>query len=162
MENKFKGKEPEDLFLEILRKCEKLGVSPDDFAELSAVRKLKPKNNNNFGGERFFFFFLSSFILICAAVIGIGSQPLTLFFARIWFYFRGYDIESEMCVLDMPSEVQNIFMPPFDCSVCRNLTEIERVTNISPEDFENRYLLSLTFLFISFQTKGVNTNLNFP
>lgn len=139
MENKFKGKEPEDLFLEILRKCEKLGVSPKEFSKLSAVKKLKPRSN--FGGERLFFCFLATFILICALVIGIGAQPLTLFFARIWFYFRGYDIELEMCVLDMPSEVQNMFMPPFDCSVCRNLTEIERVTNISPEDFENRYLL---------------------
>ena len=136
MENKFQGKEPEHLFSELSKKCEKLGISPDDISKLSAIKKFRSKNSQK--EERILFYFYASFILICAIVIGIGTQPLTLFFARIWFYFRGYDIETEMCVLDMPTEVQNMFMPPFDCSVCRNLTEIERVTNISPEDFENR------------------------
>lgn len=136
MENKFKGEEPENLFLKLFQKCEKLGITADDISELPAIEKLRSKNIHK--GEKILFCFLASFILICALIIGIGSQPLTLFFARILFYMRGYDIETEMCVLDMPTEVQNMFMPPFDCSVCRNLTEIERVTNISPEDFENR------------------------
>lgn len=146
-ESQLKGKEPEELFLEILKKCEKLGIAPKEFAKLSAVRKLKSRNH--FAGDKILFYFLASFIAVCALVIAIGSQPLTLFFAKIWFYMRGYDIEAEMCVLDMPAEVQNMFMPPFDCSVCRNLTTIERVTNISPEDFENRYVIfSFLFMFI--------------
>lgn len=136
MESKFKGKEPEDLFLEIFRKCEKLGISPNEFSKFSALKKMKPKTN--FRADKVWFWFLAIFILVCALFIAIGTQPLTLFFARIWFYFRGYDIESEMCVFDMPTEVQNMFMPPFDCSACRNLTQIERVTNISPDDFETR------------------------
>ena len=146
-ESKFKGKEPEELFLEILRKCEKLGVSPKEFSKLSAIKKLKSKHG--FGGEKIWFCFLASFIAICALVIAIGTQPLTLFFAKIWFYFHGYDMEAEMCVLDMPAEVQNMFMPPFDCSICRNLTTIERVTNISPEDFENRFAYSTVPVIVS-------------
>lgn len=136
MEHGYNGKDPEDLFLEIFIKCEKLGVSPKEYSTLSAVKKLRSKNSHR--REKILFCFLASFILICALIIGIGSQPLTLFFARIWFHLKGYDIETEMCVFDMPAEVQNMFMPPFDCSVCRNLTNIERVTNISPEEFENR------------------------
>ncbi|KFM64612.1 hypothetical protein X975_14241, partial [Stegodyphus mimosarum] len=54
----------------------------------------------------------------------------------------------------MPPEVQNMFMPPVDCSMCRNLTEVERVTNISPEDFENRFAYSAVPVIVSDGTKN--------
>ncbi|GBN90396.1 hypothetical protein AVEN_10101-1 [Araneus ventricosus] len=136
MDEKFKGKEPEDLFRDLFNKCQKLGIPPKEFAQLSSVRKLRSKQNYFLKSISVWLF--SAFVLVCALVLSFGSEPIAVVLAKIWYHFRDYDIENELCVLNMPPEVQNIFMPPVDCSICRNLTEVERVKNISPQEFERR------------------------
>ncbi|GIY28769.1 uncharacterized protein CEXT_284901 [Caerostris extrusa] len=136
MDGRFKGKEPEELFQAIFSKCQKLGISPSELAKLSSIRKLRSKSKCFW--KQVLYWFLTAFVLLCAFVLSFGSEPVAAMLAKVWYHFRDYDIENEMCVLNMPPEMQNMFMPPVDCSMCRNLTEVERVTNISPHEFERR------------------------
>ncbi|GFW13023.1 uncharacterized protein TNCV_3329551 [Trichonephila clavipes] len=136
MDGKFKGKEPEELFQEIFDKCKKLGLHSNEVSQLPSVKKLRSKQNCFL--KRVLFWFLTAFVLFCAFLLSFGPEPIAVVLAKFWYHFRDYDIENELCVLNMPPEVQNIFMPPVDCSICRNLSEVERVTNISPYEFERR------------------------
>ncbi|KAG8193766.1 hypothetical protein JTE90_005062 [Oedothorax gibbosus] len=137
MEENFDGKKPEELFREVFLKCQKLRISKEELSKLPSVKKLKPKKNLNKKIRSAFYLFSAVFVLV-SFLFSVGFPPVSKFFAKIWFGIHGYDPESEMCVLNMPGDLQNLFMPPFDCSICRNLTKIERVTNISPEEFEKR------------------------
>ncbi|CAL1285779.1 unnamed protein product [Larinioides sclopetarius] len=152
MDEKFKGKEPEDLFRDIFNKCQKLGIPPKEFAQLSSVRKLRSKQNCFPRSISVGLF--SAFILVCALVLSFGFEPIAVVLAKIWYLFRDYDIENELCVLNMPPEVQNIFMPPVDCSICKNLTEVERVKNISPQEFERRFAYSTVPVIVADGTRN--------
>ncbi|GIY12431.1 cupin_8 domain-containing protein [Caerostris darwini] len=152
MDGKFKGKEPEELFQAIFSKCQKLGISPSELAKLSSIRKLRSKSKCFW--KQVLYWFLTAFVLLCAFVLSFGSEPVAAMLAKVWYHFRDYDIENEMCVLNMPPEMQNMFMPPVDCSMCRNLTEVERVTNISPHEFERRFAYSTVPVIVSDGTRN--------
>ena len=42
------------------------------------------------------------------------------------------------CTIDMPASVQDVFRPPVECGMCRDVVEIERVHTITPQQFEER------------------------
>ncbi|XP_054716588.1 uncharacterized protein LOC129226036 [Uloborus diversus] len=130
-------KNPSDMFLEISRKCNKLGITSSELNELPSIKKLRRKNSRH--GLLFWLILIS----VAAIALAFGSQAVFRTFARAYFAVRGYDVEEELCLFNMPAEVQNMFMPPVDCSMCRNLTIVERVRNISPTDFELRFAYSL-------------------
>lgn len=43
------------------------------------------------------------------------------------------------CLIPMPDSLSHAFRPPEDCSFCRNITKVDRVSNISPHEFEQKY-----------------------
>lgn len=151
MEDKFKDKEPEDLFREIYAKCKALGISTKKLSGLTSVKKLKAKRKSFRNGV--FYWLLAALVLLSALFVSFGLQPV-LIFAKFWFYLRGLDIENEACFLDIPLEVQDIFMPPFDCSICRNLSTIQKVSNISPEEFEQKFAYSTVPVIITDGTRN--------
>ncbi|XP_037039984.1 bifunctional arginine demethylase and lysyl-hydroxylase JMJD6-B [Bradysia coprophila] len=65
-------------------------------------------------------------------VIVIGAA--LLLFAVLKVY-----LNNEECALVLPSELSKIFRPPVNCNFCENVTEVDRVANISPDEFEQRY-----------------------
>ncbi|XP_046406321.1 uncharacterized protein LOC124171223 [Ischnura elegans] len=46
---------------------------------------------------------------------------------------------QDACSVYMPDQLVRALRPPEDCSMCRGLTKVEKVANISPEEFEKRY-----------------------
>ncbi|XP_071440254.1 bifunctional arginine demethylase and lysyl-hydroxylase JMJD6-like [Hetaerina americana] len=43
------------------------------------------------------------------------------------------------CAVYMPDQLVKALRPPEDCSMCRGLTQVDKVVNISPAAFEERY-----------------------
>lgn len=39
----------------------------------------------------------------------------------------------------MPDTISRAFRSPEDCTFCRNIDRIERVSNLSPQEFERKY-----------------------
>lgn len=46
---------------------------------------------------------------------------------------------SDSCLIEMPQQLAMAFRPTEDCDFCRNVTEVQRVSNISPKEFEERF-----------------------
>ncbi len=64
-------------------------------------------------------------------VIGVAVLILTV-------YTKVY-LSRESCALELPFELSKAFRSPEDCNFCENVTELERIANISPDEFERKY-----------------------
>lgn len=67
-------------------------------------------------------------------VIGVTLSILLI-------YVKEY-LSSERCALELPSELSKAFRSPENCNFCENVTEVDRIANISPDEFERKYAYS--------------------
>lgn len=49
------------------------------------------------------------------------------------------NLTSEECALELPSDLSKIFRSPENCNFCANVTEVERISNVTPDEFEEKY-----------------------
>lgn len=54
----------------------------------------------------------------------------------------------------MPFESSKVFRRPEDCSMCINVTQVDKVSDISPEDFDKLYAATARPVVITDGTKG--------
>ncbi|KAF4530602.1 hypothetical protein B566_EDAN006808 [Ephemera danica] len=79
-------------------------------------------------------------IVSVAVVVALGLGLHThAGFARAWITWRGYDLYELQCAVEVPDWMQRACRPPEDCSLCRGLHQVERLADVSPELFEERY-----------------------
>lgn len=74
---------------------------------------------------------LSMFRVFLLVPIVVGF--MALFYAKIWIH------NGEKCLISLPDSLSHAFRPPEDCSFCRNVTQADRISNISPREFEANY-----------------------
>lgn len=67
-------------------------------------------------------------------VIGVTLSMLSV-------YVKMY-LSDERCALELPSELSKMFRSPENCNFCENVTEVDRIANISPDEFERKYAYS--------------------
>ncbi|XP_055372169.1 uncharacterized protein LOC129606090 [Condylostylus longicornis] len=70
----------------------------------------------------------------------------------IW-YILPY-CNHENCFLEMPSDLNKIFRPPENCNFCRNVKNIERISGISPEEFEEKFAYTARPVIITDATRN--------
>ncbi|KAK8380449.1 hypothetical protein O3P69_016792 [Scylla paramamosain] len=82
--------------------------------------------------------------LLSVAVAAVYHYELNTHhgFARFWLRWENVDLNAEQCTIDMPASVQDVFRPPVECGMCKDVVEIERVHTITPQQFEERYAYS--------------------
>lgn len=135
-----------------------LGLTADELASVDAVRTLLPGGNRaeteettgrrdsgpNSRRRRW----LVSGLLVAAAVFAVvivfqwpvGRADLLAY----WFGIPVFALERQRCLvgIDSTALIFDLFRPPVDCSMCRNVTAVDRVSNISSGTFETRYAYS--------------------
>jgi len=47
-------------------------------------------------------------------------------------------LESVSCLLEPEGPLIEVLRPPVDCSICRNVTSVDEVVQLSSEEFEQR------------------------
>ncbi|KAG7207795.1 hypothetical protein KM043_009404 [Ampulex compressa] len=57
-----------------------------------------------------------------------------------WNYVLAYRYDK--CLIEMPPFTQKIFRPPEDCSICIDVQRVDRLSNVDPVVFEERYAYS--------------------
>ena len=64
-------------------------------------------------------------------------------FTRFWFWRKGIDNwDDKYCTISMPGSIHNALIPRFDCNLCANLDNVSKVSNLTPEEFTERQVLS--------------------
>ncbi|EDV25502.1 expressed hypothetical protein [Trichoplax adhaerens] len=75
---------------------------------------------------------------------GVSYQVLPKRLEGLFFkyYFNTTDPTEIGCLLENTETTQDVFRPPVDCSMCRGITEIVRVSNLTKKEFEEKYAYS--------------------
>ncbi|CAL4086453.1 unnamed protein product, partial [Meganyctiphanes norvegica] len=60
-------------------------------------------------------------------------------FSKYWLIWENIDLHAEQCTVDMPTAVQDVFRPPVDCNMCKDVTQIDRIQAVTPIEFEEIY-----------------------
>ncbi|OAD54723.1 Replication factor C subunit 4 [Eufriesea mexicana] len=58
----------------------------------------------------------------------------------LWNYTR--TVRYDKCLAELPSFTQKVFRPAEDCSICRDVQQVDRISNVDPATFEERYAYS--------------------
>lgn len=134
-----KGRDPRAVFAEIQNRVSAAGVSPRQLSKLKSIEIITKKKHSEKVS-------VSKIWTVWAVIVAITSGTFFYFglhttegFSSLWFYVENINPRSELCTLDVPAPVQNAFMPPVDCNICRNLTHVEKISNTTPQEFESRY-----------------------
>ena len=126
----------------------------------------KPKSKNGFGIRKLFkkifsywdllllftlnviFFFYLCYSLMAyfspKSNISIGislmNHKALKFISETWMKFNGFsDLKHEECAIMMPDFMNAVVRPIDDCSMCGNVTSIDRRDNLSKEEFLEKY-----------------------
>ncbi|XP_034943563.1 uncharacterized protein [Chelonus insularis] len=78
-------------------------------------------------------------------------------FGWIFYYFIVNYIDSlqyQKCLIDSPDIFRKIFRPAEDCSMCLGVQQVEKISNIDPDVFEERYAYSGMPVVITDATKN--------
>ncbi|XP_065349796.1 uncharacterized protein LOC135945823 isoform X1 [Cloeon dipterum] len=127
----------------LLAKCEKAGVPPASVASLTAARKLRAAAFSRSGCKwpPLRATCVAGAIFICCVgwFTGLLLTPAVVSTYLSWW---GGSIQDEKCLLANPDWLQDSTRPPEDCSICAGVDTVDRVSQISPQLFEQKYAYS--------------------
>lgn len=66
-------------------------------------------------------------------LIPIAFGFIVLLYSKPWMN------DGKKCWISLPDSLSHAFRPPEDCNFCRNVTQADRISNISPKEFEKKY-----------------------
>lgn len=101
----------------VLEKAHTLNIN------IQALAAIKSRPHLQFSPKKYHFCVISSLIL------------LTVLWNRRLF-------NSDDCLLEMPQQFAPAFRPTENCAFCRNVSQVERVSDILPDEFERSFAYS--------------------
>ncbi|XP_013387081.1 uncharacterized protein LOC106156398 [Lingula anatina] len=132
--------DPKVLFRKIHQKAKTLGITGDHYDMLESVDYLRESK------KPYWTIIFAVTVVISSVLLGVflgTGWPLTnRTVAGLLYSAWGEDIEQEPCIFEINEFIFDIFRPPTNCDICRNITEVVRVSNLSQEEFERLYAYS--------------------
>ena len=138
-------------FARIQKKAELLGIKAADIGKLKSVKELRAP-------RRPYLLWATAVIAAIFAIlygVYLSEWPVSRKTLFSW-YFKVVDLDltSSECAVPFHDGVLDLARPPLDCSFCRGITKVHRVSNISPEEFEKKYAYSGQPVIITDATKN--------
>jgi hypothetical protein len=132
------GKTMEEKLISIIQQCESL--SPSDIEKLSNYKKLKYIHLTKKKGrcDRYLIFAVI-FGLLALSTTGLSHIGIERFLNYSYEKIFSIDIYSEECLAPKLESLIDVFRPPVSCDICRHIDHIERISNITREEFEENY-----------------------
>ncbi|XP_071785168.1 uncharacterized protein [Asterias amurensis] len=89
---------------------------------------------------------LGVFIILGTASLLPDSPRVTRLhrdLSSVWMgSIMNLNIDTEACLVEAPEAVLDLFRSPVNCTICRDVVEIKKVTGLTPEEFESIYAYS--------------------
>jgi hypothetical protein len=146
MAGEITNKEISHKFEKLRLKCIKLGLSGDQLNDLPSMELLR--SHSLLKQQKYLQILCGLVVLFTAMLMGVlfvwlVQWPITrLQMIDAWFYFYKIDMEQEVCIVRTWDIIQDLTRPPVSCSMCNSIKNIPRVSNITPEEFEEKYAYS--------------------
>jgi hypothetical protein len=132
--------DPKVAFAKVYQKALAMGLTDKNLLELESLEFIRTEKSSSKKSGYFIPFLVLCLVLVCSVFIAdfpVGRQAAL---ESIWF--GGNYAEDERCLVDFRQTMMDLFRPVSNCNICRNLREVDRVANITPEEFEAKYAYS--------------------
>lgn len=122
----------------LAKQCESLPI--DDIKNLSNYKKLKNLSLKKSKKKCDIFLILA----IIFGLLAILTSSMTHFGAETFLAYTydkifSIDIYYEECLVPKLETFIDVFRPPISCDICQDMNHIERISNITREEFEEKY-----------------------
>jgi hypothetical protein len=122
----------------ILKQCESLSI--DDIEKLSNYKKLKSLSLRKSKRKCDIYLLLAIiFGLLALSTTSISHIGIEKFLSYSYEKIFSIDIYYEECLAPKLETFIDIFRPPTSCDICHHIDHIERISNITREEFEEKY-----------------------
>ena len=142
-----------DAFIALRKKAKVLGIKDSQLVKLSALKSLKKK--------RVTCFVLTSVIVCLLGIlsgVGVVLHQNEIITHRALFkfcqYVTDFSMDKDVCLISYPTNILVMFRPPVNCSVCKEVHQIDRVSSLSKEEFLGKYAYTARPVVITDGTKG--------
>ncbi|XP_078482851.1 uncharacterized protein LOC100183968 [Ciona intestinalis] len=139
-------------FESVLKQAEYLGVTDEQLNRLKLIRKIR--NEGKKWQQQNSEYIIAASVLFIAVVLPIIFTYCTIIFKTqlglllIQRYLAGNQpIDQFHCIVDSSLIVQ-ASRPPVNCSTCAGVTDIIYATNLSPEEFLEKYAFNMQPLVV--------------
>jgi hypothetical protein len=151
LSSKTNEENPKVRFKQLYKKALEAGLSEQDFNRINAIKEIR----NSIQARGFLSKAWSVCWKFCLLVLLITSLFVTMFvfqwpikqtvLFKVWFALYGGESGSEsteICAVDVIDYISEISRPPTSCDFCRNVSSVEKLNHVSPEQFEKVYAYS--------------------
>lgn len=80
------------------------------------------------------FYIQTILLILCFAIVLIQSFGINEITELLGFQ----NLAQDKCLFPIKGKAKDIFVPPFECSVCANLHSVSKVKNITKKEFESK------------------------
>ncbi|XP_037076776.1 bifunctional arginine demethylase and lysyl-hydroxylase JMJD6-B-like [Pollicipes pollicipes] len=134
------GKELGGRVAAILARCRQLHVEPAQLRSLSGYDRLQRAASGK--QPRWQPWLLPGLLAILLAVFVHQELYTVQGLSRLILWVEGLDVENEPCMIEMHPIMADLTATPNNCSRCSDVLDVDRVSNITPQEFELKYAYS--------------------
>ncbi|KAJ8303305.1 hypothetical protein KUTeg_019701 [Tegillarca granosa] len=147
---------PDLMFKNLFKKALELGLSHDEIASLQSVKEIHTTDT----GSVLVKYIKNTILTVILAIVitcviyfldwPIKSEKL----ATTWLTLNDLDPDNEPCLVPLYEPLSELTRPPLNCGFCRNISKVEKISNIQPETFESLYAYSAVPVIITDASKN--------
>jgi hypothetical protein len=126
-----------EAFKRLRKRAKQLEIEGKDFKKIKSLNALKTRS------YRLLIAVLICVVLLpplaykaCMALDGETQKKFINFFAEKVLYI---ELEKETCLVPAHEVYLDLFRPPVDCSICKDVDTVDVVTNLTKEEFVEKY-----------------------
>ena len=127
-----------DAFRALRKKARELGIKDSQLAKMTAVRNLRKKRPTCF--------VLTSIVLGLLGIfcgLGLILHQQDLLSHRLLFqaaqHLLDFEMDKDFCLIPYPEIILDMFRPPVNCSICKDVHRVDRVSGLTKQEFVRRY-----------------------
>lgn len=129
-------------FKKLFAQAKEMGLTSDDLARLTILQQIAWDGSWTRVILKYTAVLLVIVLVMYASIflVIVLDWPISRqSIAQTWMDFTEGDLDYDLCMIEMPEFVADVFRPPVDCEYCKGLTEVKTVYNISQDEFEELY-----------------------
>ena len=143
-----------EAFRALRKKAKELGIKDSQVSKIAALKSLQRKRLT---GSRFVLASVAFGLLgvLCGIGVVLHQQDLVTHQSLYKFmqYVTDFDMDKDICVIPYPEIILDMFRPPVNCSLCKEVHKVDRVSALSREEFVRKYAYTGRPVVISDGTK---------
>lgn len=141
-----------DAFRALRKKARELGIKDSQLAKITAVKNLQKKRPTCSVLTSIVFGLLG---VLCGFGLILYQQELlshrSLFQAAQ--HVLDFEMDKDFCLIPYPEIILDMFRPPVNCSICKDVHRVDKVSGLSKEEFVRKYAYTSRPVVITDGTK---------